>query len=223
MSLASALEFAERQRSANLDHLIEYLRIPSIGTDPEHHDDTLWAAKWLSERMAAIGMEKVSLIPTAGKPVVYGEWLGAGPEAPTLLVYGHYDVQPIDPEHEWHTPAFEPTIREGYLYARGASDNKGQHFAHLAAVEAYLRTAGALPVNLKFFIEGEEEEGSPHLTPVVEEKRDLLRCDAVVISDSSFYDSETPCISTGVRGLVYTEIEIQGPRQDLHSGGYGGA
>ena len=222
MNPSTALEFAEQQRAANLDRLIEYLSIPSIGTDPKHHEDTLKAANWLLEQMQAIGLEKAYLIPTAGKPVVYGEWLGAGPEAPTFLVYGHYDVQPTDPDDEWHSPAFEPAIRDGSLFARGASDNKGQHFAHLAAVEAYLSTVGTLPVNLKFFIEGEEEEGSPHLTPVVEEKADLLRCDAVVISDSSFYDAQTPCVGTGVRGLVYTEVEIQGPRQDLHSGGCGG-
>lgn len=222
MKHTSPLAFAEQEQERILQDLYEFLRIASIGTDPKHHGDTLRAANWLRDHLSAIGLETACLIPTAGKPVVYGEWMGAGPDAPTVLVYGHYDVQPIDPEREWLSPPFEPTIRDGFLYARGSSDNKGQTFAHLAAVEAFLKTNGALPLNVKFFVEGEEEEGSPHLKAVVEEKSELLSCDAIVISDGSFYNAELPCVGTGTRGLVYTEVEIQGPRQDLHSGSYGG-
>ena len=221
MTIQSVLEFADNQRADNLNALIEFLRIPSISTLPQHQPDIERAANWLAGRMRSIGLDRVQLIPTAGHPVVYGEWVEAGPQAPTMLVYGHYDVQPVDPEDEWVSPPFEPTVRDGNLYARGASDNKGQVFAQLAAAEAFLRAEGALPVNLKFLVEGQEESGGD-LAPIIEQHSALLACDAVVISDDSFMDAHTPKIGTGVRGCAYMEVEIQGPRHDLHSGGYGG-
>jgi acetylornithine deacetylase/succinyl-diaminopimelate desuccinylase-like protein len=216
------LSFAEAHRADNLNRLIEFLRIPSISTSAEYRPDVNRAADWLVARMQAIGFSRAEIISTAGHPVAYGEWLRAGPEAPTLLIYGHYDVQPTDPDAEWNSPPFEPTIRDGNLYARGASDDKGQLYAHLATVEAFLRTDGALPINLKFFSEGEEEIGSPNLSAFVQQYADMLACDAVLISDSGMLNAETPAIFYGVRGLVYMEVEIQGPKTDLHSGSYGG-
>jgi len=222
MMTQSALDFAQAHRSENLDHLTQFLRIPSVSTTPEHRPDVDRAAEWLVTRMQTIGFSRAEAIPTAGHPIVYGEWLGAGPDAPTVLIYGHYDVQPTDPEEEWLSPPFEPTVREGSLYARGASDNKGQHYIHLAAAEAFFRADGAPPVNLKFLIEGEEEVGSPNLEPFIRQHADLLACDAALISDTSMLNDRTPAIIYGVRGIVYAEVEVRGPSHDLHSGSYGG-
>ncbi len=218
----SALDYARAHQSDHLKQLIEFLRIPSISTTPERRDDVRRAADWLVTQMRAIGLSRAETMPTAGPPVVYGEWLGAGPEAPTVLVYGHYDVQPTDPDEEWKSPPFEPRVQDGMLYARGAADNKGQHFAHLAAAEALFRTEGKLPINFKLLIEGEEEIGSPNLDEFIQAQADLLACDAVVISDTTMIEANTPTIIYGVRGLVYMEVEVQGPEHDLHSGGYGG-
>ena len=218
----SALDFAKAHQTDNLNHLIECLRIPSISTAPEHRADMQRAADWLATRMREIGLSRAELLPTPGPPVVYGEWLEAGPQAPTLLIYGHYDVQPTDPDEEWLSPPFEPTLRHNSLYARGSGDNKGQHYAHLAATEAFFRAQGAPPVNLKFLIEGEEEIGSPNLDAFIQQYAHLLACDAVLISDTEMLDAKTPTITYGVRGLVYMEFEVQGPAHDLHSGSYGG-
>jgi acetylornithine deacetylase/succinyl-diaminopimelate desuccinylase-like protein len=218
----SPFSFAEAHRTDNLDHLIEFLRIPSISTSPEYRPDIDRAADWLAARMQAIGFDRAEVVPTGGPPIAYGEWLKAGPGAPTLLIYGHYDVQPTDPDDEWLSPPFEPVVRNSNLYGRGTSDDKGQLYTHLAAAEAFLRTQGALPVNLKLFAEGEEEVGSSHLSAFVQQYLDRLACDAVLISDTGFLDARTPAIVTGVRGLVYVEVEIQGPKADLHSGTYGG-
>lgn len=223
MSSQSAIGYAEAHQAHYLQSLIEFLRIPSVGTSPAHHADMHHAAQWLANLMEHVGLHNVQLIPTELHPVVYGAWESDERAAPTLLVYGHYDVQPADPEEQWHTPPFEPTIQNGNIYARGASDDKGQFFTHLAAAEAYLRTSGQVPVNLKFFIEGQEECGSTGLEEVIQQHRALLRCDAVVISDDGFWDTTTPKITIGTRGLVYFEVDIQGPRHDLHSGTYGGA
>ena len=223
MLLQPVIEAAERRKASYLDELIEFLRIPSISTSPAHRSDMQRAADWLAERMKAVGLQHVQLLGSGGHPIVYSEWLEAGPQAPTLLIYGHYDVQPTDPDQAWLSPPFEPSLRDGYLYARGASDDKGQHYTHLAAVDAFLKTQGKLPVNVKFFIEGEEESGSPQLEHVIRNAAEQLRCDAVVISDGGFLNANTPRIDTGVRGLVYTEVEVRGPRRDLHSGSYGGA
>ena len=218
----SALEFAQAHQTEDLDRLIELLRIPSISTSPEHRDDIHRAANWLVTRMREVGLSRAETIPTPGHPVVYGEWLGAGPDAPTVLIYGHYDVQPTDPDQEWTSPPFEPTIRGDLLYARGGSDNKGQHYAHLAATEAFFQAEGAPPVNLKFVIEGEEEVGSPHLGDFIQGHVDMLACDAALISDTHMVEARTPTITCGVRGMAYMEVEIQGPKRDLHSGAYGG-
>lgn len=218
----SILDYAQAHQNDYLDQLIEFLRMPSISTTPEHRDDMRRAADWLVKHMREVGLSRAETMPTAGHPVVYGEWLGAGPDAPTVLIYGHYDVQPTDPDEEWHSPPFEPTVQDGNLYARGASDNKGQHFAHLAAVDAFFNAAGAPPVNLKFIIEGEEEIGSKNLEPFIKQHVDMLACDAALISDTSMLDAQTPAIIYGVRGLTYMEFEIKGPDHDLHSGTYGG-
>jgi len=218
----SASAFARTHQADNLDRLSEFLRIPSVSTSPEHRDDIQRAGNWLVTRMREIGLSRAEIIPTAGQPVVYGEWLGAGHDAPTLLIYGHYDVQPTDPDDEWTSPPFEPTVRGELLYARGASDNKGQHYAHLAATEAFFQTAGAPPVNLKFLIEGEEEIGSPNLGDFIQGNAEMLACDAALISDTGMVEARTPTIIYGVRGMAYMEVEIQGPKRDLHSGAYGG-
>jgi acetylornithine deacetylase/succinyl-diaminopimelate desuccinylase-like protein len=218
----SASAYARAHQSDSLDRLFEFLRIPSISTSPEHRDDIQRAGEWLVTRMREIGLSRAEIIPTAGQPVVYGEWLGAGPGAPTLLIYGHYDVQPTDPDEEWNSPPFEPTIRGELLYARGASDNKGQHYVHLAATEAFFQTEGAPPVNLKFLIEGEEEVGSPNLGDFIQGNAEMLACDAALISDTGMVEAKTPTITYGVRGMAYMEVEIKGPKRDLHSGAYGG-
>ncbi len=223
MASLHAIEFAETNRMHHLQHLMDFLSIPSIGTSPAHRTDMERAAQWLMTFMERIGLHSVKLLPTDLYPVVYGEWKSADAKVPTLLVYGHYDVQPADPEEQWLTPPFEPTVQDENLYARGASDNKGQLFTYLAAAEAYLRTSGRIPVNLKFLIEGQEECGSTGLEQVIQQHRHMLQCDAVVISDDSFWDAVTPKITTGTRGLIYCEVDIQGPRHDLHSGVYGGA
>jgi acetylornithine deacetylase/succinyl-diaminopimelate desuccinylase-like protein len=218
-----ALEYAAAHRDENLESLAELLRIPSISTTPERSNDILRAADWLVSRLQGIGFTKVEMISTPGHPLVYGEWLEAGEGTPTMLLYGHYDVQPTDPDDAWDSPPFEPTIRDGNLYARGASDDKGQLFAHLAAVEAFVQASGALPVNLKVIFEGEEEIGSTHLEGVVRQYADMLSCDTAVISDTALLNPETPAIVYGVRGLAYMEFEVRGPGSDLHSGMYGGA
>ena len=218
----SALGFAETHQLETLDRLFELLRIPSISTTPEHRADLQRAADWLVTRMREIGLSRAEVIPTAGSPVVYGEWLGAGPDALTVLIYGHYDVQPTDPDEEWTSPPFEPTVRDGMLYARGASDNKGQHYAHLAATEAFFQAGDAPPVNLKFVLEGEEEVGSPNLGSFIETYAEMLACDAALISDTGMVEANTPTIIYGVRGMAYMEVDIRGPDHDLHSGAYGG-
>ncbi|HSN76044.1 MAG TPA: M20/M25/M40 family metallo-hydrolase, partial [Anaerolineae bacterium] len=216
------LAYSRLQRAHYVHTLDDFLRIPSISTLPEAEPDIRRAAQWLADAMADIGLDKVALMPTAGYPVVYGEWLGAGPEAPTLLFYGHYDVQPVDPVAEWLSPPFEPTVRNNQLFCRGASDDKGQVYLVLAAVDCYLRTEGRLPVNLKVMIEGEEEISSPNLTAWVAQHKAMLACDAVLICDSSILAEDLPLINHGTRGMAYMEVELQGPATDLHSGGFGG-
>lgn len=215
---AYSREHAERFRH----ELHELLRIPSISTEPAHAGDVRQAAEWLADHMRGLGVQNVQIFPTAGHPVVYGEWLAAGPDKPTVLVYGHYDVVPAAIEDGWETPPFEPVERDGKIYARGATDDKGQLFIHIKALESYLATGGA-PVNLKFLLEGEEEISSPHLRPFVEAHLDLLAADVCVISDSSMRVIEEPAILHSLRGMTYVEIEVGGPADDLHSGFYGGA
>lgn len=199
------------------------LRIPSISADPAFAGDARKMAQWLVDHMHSLGLENTQIIPTAGLPVAYGEWLGAGPDKPTVLVYGHYDVVPAEMEDGWDTPPFEPVVKDGKVYARGATDDKGQLFIHVKALESYLKTSGSAPVNVKFLLEGEEEISSPNLKPVLEASLDLLKADVCVISDSSMRIIEEPAITHSLRGMCYLEIEVQGPREDLHSGFWGGA
>jgi len=208
-------------RQRYVDELCSFLRIPSISSRPENQPDMLRAAEFLRAEMARLGMT-VRIFPTAGHPIVLGEWMGAGPSAPTVLVYGHYDVQPVDPLELWTSPPFEPQVRGGDLYARGAVDDKGQIWLHLKAFEAW-RLAGGPPVNVKMLFEGEEEVGSPNLEPFLLAERERLACDAVVISDTSMFARNVPSICYGLRGLAYFQIDVEGAGGDLHSGSFGGA
>jgi acetylornithine deacetylase/succinyl-diaminopimelate desuccinylase-like protein len=221
--LEAALTYARDHRDRHLTLLIDLLRMPSVSTLPEHRPDIEQAAGWLAGHLRTIGLVRVEVLPTAGHPIVYGEWLGAGPQAPTLLAYGHYDVQPADPVGEWRTPPFEPTIQGENLFCRGASDDKGQLMAVAAAAEAYLKTGGRLPINFKIVLEGEEEVLGPNMAELVRQRRDLLAADVVLICDEALVDAQTPQILYGVRGNLYLEVEVRGPAHDLHSGTFGGA
>lgn len=205
-----------------LEQLKDFLRIPSISTDPGHAGDVERAADWVRRRLEAAGCTRTEVHPTARHPIVYGEWLGA-PGRPTILVYGHYDVQPVDPVALWTSPPFEPTVRDGRIYARGAADDKGQFVIHVNALEAHLRASGTCPVNVKFVIEGEEEIGSPNLEPFLRQRREQLRCDAVVVSDTAMFAKGLPSICYGLRGLTYLQLDVRGTSTDLHSGTFGGA
>jgi acetylornithine deacetylase/succinyl-diaminopimelate desuccinylase-like protein len=203
------------------DEILEFLRIPSVSAKSEHNPDTRRAAEWLRDRMEGAGLE-AEVLETAGHPVVLGEWRGAGADAPTVLVYGHYDVQPAEPFSLWDSPPFEPEFREGRLYARGSTDDKGQLYLHIKAAEAHLREGGALPINLVVLAEGEEEIGSPNLVPFVEAHRERLACDEVVISDTGMFAPGLPALLFSLRGLAYFEVRVVGPSSDLHSGEFGG-
>jgi acetylornithine deacetylase/succinyl-diaminopimelate desuccinylase-like protein len=220
--MADVQLYIDREMSRFQAELFDFLRIPSVSARSEHSPDIHDAASWVGDRLRDAGLE-ASVMETPGHPVVLGEWRGAGPDAQTLLIYGHYDVQPPEPLEEWHSPAFEPTVRDGNLFARGASDDKGQLFLHIKALESQLKGAGSLPVNVVVVAEGEEEIGSPNLVPFVEAHKDRLACDAVVISDSSMFAQGLPSLLFSLRGLAYFEIHVQGPSGDLHSGTYGGA
>jgi len=223
-AIATARAWADERRGAFESQLCDLLRIPSVSTQPDHAHDCKRAAEHIAADMRAIGLEHVAVLDTGGHPVVYGDWLHAADGAPTALVYGHYDVQPPDPLDEWNTPPFEPTMPgDGNVYARGAADDKGQLFIHLRSVEACLATAGALPLNVKFMIEGEEESGSEHLDPFIEGHTELLAADVCVISDSHMLSADQPSIVSSLRGMAYMEIEVRGPAVDLHSGTFGGA
>jgi acetylornithine deacetylase/succinyl-diaminopimelate desuccinylase-like protein len=203
------------------DELYEFLRIPSVSAKSDHNADTKRAAEWVKSSLDRIGVA-AKIYPTAGHPVVVGEWRKAA-GAPTVLIYGHYDVQPPEPLDLWTSPAFEPTVRDGRIYARGSVDDKGQLFLHIKALEAHLAVRKKLPVNVVVIAEGEEEIGSEHLAQFVEEQKQLLKADAVVISDSAMFAPGLPSILSSLRGLAYFEINVQGPKGDLHSGSYGGA
>jgi acetylornithine deacetylase/succinyl-diaminopimelate desuccinylase-like protein len=218
----NVIDFINVNRERYLDELKTFLAIPSISALPEHSGDVRRCAEWCVEEMRRIGLQNVRLIDTPGNPVVYGDWLGAS-GAPTILFYGHYDVQPVDPLNLWHTPPFEATIRDGEIYARGSADDKGQVFMHLKAVEAHLKQNHRLPVNIKFMLEGEEEVGSEHLDDFVRSHKAELSADVVVISDSPMFARGVPSICYGLRGLVYFQIDLRGSSTDLHSGSFGGA
>ena len=217
-----SIGYIQERRAAFVEELKAFLRIPCVSTRAENKADMDRAAQWLVDHMRAIGLEHAAILPTAGHPVVYADWLRA-PGKPTVLIYGHYDVQPAEPLELWTTGPFDPTVRGGELFARGAVDDKGQVFMHLKAIEAHLRTQGSLPVNVKLLIEGEEEIGSPNLGAFITEKLDMLRGDIVVISDTAMIAKGAPGITVGLRGLVYFQIDMEGAKGDLHSGGFGGS
>ncbi len=218
----AVLDHINSRRDDYVERLRDFLAIPSISALPEHAADVRRCAEWCADEMRTIGLQNVALHETPGHPVVYGEWLGA-PGRPTLLFYGHYDVQPVDPLDLWETPPFEPSVREGAIYARGAADDKGQIFMHFKAIEAHLSAGGTLPVNVKVLLEGEEEVGSANLDAFIAANRDMLAADVVVISDSPMFDRDVPSICYGLRGLAYFQIDMRGSSTDLHSGSYGGA
>ncbi|MEX2435471.1 MAG: dipeptidase, partial [Balneolaceae bacterium] len=204
------------------EELFELLRIPSVSTDSEHTGDVKKAAQFLVNQLNNTGLDDVTLHETKGHPIITAKKC-PHKDRPTVLIYGHYDVQPSDPDHLWKTPPFEPTIKDGRVYARGASDDKGQSFTHIKAVESYMKTGTELPVNVKFILEGEEEIGSPNLIPFIKNNKDLLSCDMVLISDTAMFGKNQPSITYGLRGLAYMEIHVTGPNKDLHSGVFGGA
>ncbi|MBE3558666.1 MAG: dipeptidase [Ktedonobacteraceae bacterium] len=204
-----------------LEDLKGWLRIPSISTQPEHAADVRRAAEYGADQLRQIGFHNVEVVQTQGHPLIYGEWLEA-PGKPTLLIYGHYDVQPVDPVELWHSPPFEPTVRDGNLYCRGASDDKGQTMLVLKALESLMRVNGALPINVKVLIEGEEEAGGESVEHYVKTHPERLACDAAFICDTGMPTENIPALIYGLRGIVYTEVEVQGARRDLHSGVYGG-
>lgn len=220
-------QYFEQNKQKFLDELLELLRIPSISADPTYHNDIIDAANYIKNKLIAAGADKVELCQTAGNPIVYGEKI-LDPKLPTVLVYGHYDVQPAVPLELWETPPFEPTIRktnvhpEGAIFARGACDDKGQVYMHVKAFEIMMANS-TLPCNVKFMIEGEEEVGSTNLDPFCIANKERLKADVVLISDTSILANDTPSIDCGLRGLSYIEVEVTGPNRDLHSGVYGGA
>jgi acetylornithine deacetylase/succinyl-diaminopimelate desuccinylase-like protein len=219
---SAAVAYATQNHSRFLEELKDLLRIPSVSTLPEHAGDCRRIAEKLVAELSRIGMEHVRLIETAGHPLVYADWLHAAGK-PTVLAYGHYDVQPADPLDEWHTPPFEPTERDGNLYARGAVDDKGQMYMHVKALESLLAAKGALPVNVRVLLEGEEEVGGEGIAGYVASKPADLKADVALISDTELFAPGLPTLCVGLRGMIYTELEVRGARTDLHSGMYGGA
>jgi acetylornithine deacetylase/succinyl-diaminopimelate desuccinylase-like protein len=217
---ASTASYIESNKQRYLDELFELLRIPSVSADSKFKGDVRRAAEFVRAKLTAGGLDNAQLHETPGHPIVYAEKL-LDPALPTVLIYGHYDVQPADPYDLWHTPPFEPTIRNERIYARGACDDKGQFYMHVKAVEAMLAT-GSLPCNVKVMIEGEEEVGSDHLGAFVAQNREMLAADVILISDTSIIANDVPSIESGLRGLSYVEVEVVGPNRDLHSGVYGG-
>jgi acetylornithine deacetylase/succinyl-diaminopimelate desuccinylase-like protein len=218
----NVIDFINVNRERYLDELKAFLAIPSISALPQHAGDVKRCAEWCADEMRRIGMQNVRLVETPGNPVVYGDWLGA-PGAPTILFYGHYDVQPVDPLELWQSPPFEATIRDGEIFARGSADDKGQVFMHFKAIEAHLKQNGRLPVNMKIILEGEEEVGSVNLDNFIRDHKGELGADVVVISDSPMFARGVPSICYGLRGLVYFQIDLRGSNTDLHSGSFGGA
>ncbi len=213
-------EYCDAQRDAHIEELKSWIAIPSISADPAHRADVRSCCERLVARMAEIGM-KASVLETNGNPLAYGEWLGA-PGMPTVLIYGHYDVQPADPIELWKSPPFEGTIRDGKIYGRGSVDDKGQVLMHFAAIDAHLRTRGSLPVNVKVVIEGEEEIGSPNFEAALARYKSEFKADLAVISDTAVFAEDVPSLTTSIRGLVHWEVTVSGPTTDLHSGYFGG-
>jgi acetylornithine deacetylase/succinyl-diaminopimelate desuccinylase-like protein len=222
MNPSRGLQYARVHRSRFVAELKEFLRIPSVSSQADRADDLRKCANWLARHLRGVGLEQVRIVPTRGNPIVYASWLRA-PGRPTLIIYGHYDVLPGEPLREWRTPPFTPTLKGENLHARGASDDKGQLFSHIKAIESYLKTVRALPVNVKCIFEGEEEIGSPHLASFIARNKRALKADAAVISDTRMLAPDRPAISYAQRGGVRAELEVSGPPQELHSGSFGGA
>ncbi len=220
--MSAALKFIDGELGRFRSELYEFLSIPSISAKSEHDADTRRAAQWLADRMGDAGLTS-EVLDTPGHPIVLGEWRGAGDGAPTVLIYGHYDVQPPEPLDLWDSPPFEATERDGRIYARGSADDKGQLYMHVKALEAHLTSTGKLPVNVVVIAEGEEEVGSPNLVPFVEANAERLACDVVVISDTGMFAEGLPTLLFSLRGLAYYEIVVTGAKSDLHSGEYGGS
>jgi acetylornithine deacetylase/succinyl-diaminopimelate desuccinylase-like protein len=220
MQALDAYFVAERTR--HLEEYREFLRIPSVSALPSHREDMMRAADWVAHALRSAGVPTVDILPTEGHPVVYGAWPAEKPGTPTLLLYAHYDTQPADPLHEWTTPPFEPTIRDGCMYARGASDDKGNLLLTIKVVEAYFALQGRPPIGLIFLFEGEEEIGSPNLRACIQEHKDLLRADAVMSADSVMWANDTPSLVLGSKGLIALQIDVRGAESDLHSGLHGG-
>jgi acetylornithine deacetylase/succinyl-diaminopimelate desuccinylase-like protein len=222
MKLQEVTTFIQENKDRYIEELKDFLKIQSISTLPEHKSAINNAADFVARKLKSAGISRINVFKTEGHPIVYGEWLGA-PGKPTVLIYGHYDVQPVDPLDLWHHPPFDPVIKDGNIYARGATDDKGQLYMHIKSVEAYFKTVGSLPLNVKFLIEGEEEIGSENLEKFISDNTELLKCNAVLISDTELYEPGLPTLTYGLRGLAYMEVELTGPSQDLHSGSFGGA
>ncbi|OGO37830.1 MAG: hypothetical protein A2Z03_12380, partial [Chloroflexi bacterium RBG_16_56_8] len=216
-----ALDYARQNGDRFLSELKEIVAIPSVSTTPENRDDVRRGAEWMAGQLRSLGMNNVQIMPTGGHPAVYGEWLEAGKDKPTVMVYGHYDVQPVDPIELWQTQPFEAVAKGDHLYGRGASDMKGQVVASLKAVESLVRTTG-LPVNVKWLIEGEEEIGSEHLGDFIQKHKDMLKADVCINPDAGMIAADLPTITYGLRGLCYMELRVYGPDHDLHSGLFGG-
>lgn len=220
--MKDVIKYIRDNKENYIEELKDFLRIPSISTLPENKNEVERCAKFVAENLKKTGMSRVKIFKTEGHPIVYGEWLGA-PGKPTVLVYGHYDIQPVDPLELWNSPPFEPTIKNGKIFARGATDDKGQVFVHFKSVEAFFKKEGSLPLNVKFIIEGEEEIGSESLSIFLKNNSDLLKCDTVLISDTSLYAAGIPTLTYGLRGVSYFDVEMEGPNRDLHSGSFGGS
>ena len=219
----AALAYLREQDAEHLNQLDEFLRIQSVSADPDRAGEVRRTAEWIAAEMTRIGVEHATIHETSHHPIVTGDWLHAGADAPTVLVYCHYDVQPTDPDDEWIRPPFEPRHEDGRIFARGVGDDKGQLFMHLKATEAWIQTAGRLPVNLRFFFEGDEEVGSAPIEAFIDDHADLLNADVCVVSDGDTFDDEgIPAIGYGLRGIAYWEVRVQGPAHDVHSGQYGG-
>ncbi len=214
-------DYIHSHKDEMVDELIEFLKIPSVSADQKYKGDVRRAAEWVSKQLTEAGGQNVEIMETPGHPIVYGDRI-IDASLPTVLVYGHYDVQPPDPMELWDSPPFEPVIKDGNIYARGACDDKGQMYMHVKAFQAMM-SAGELPCNVKFVFEGEEEVGSDNLEDFLRDQQDRLRCDVVLVSDTSIIANDTPSITVGLRGLSYVEVEVTGPNRDLHSGTYGGA
>ncbi len=221
--MADLIDFIKGNKDRYISELKHFLSYPSISTNPENKKDVEECAAYIKEHLEKMGMENVTVYPTKGHPVVYADWLHAGADKPTVLIYGHYDVQPVDPLNLWTSPPFEAEIRGENIYARGSADDKGQVFIHFKAIEAHLTQNKSLPVNIKLLIEGEEEIGSMNLGDFIKSHVELLKCDVIVISDTAMFSKELPALGYALRGLCYMQVDVTGPNRDLHSGQYGGS